>query len=153
MVSPALTCWPSVTATLMTVPCMGAVRAFPERDAPGSLRPAPARGGPLRAGRAAPGRLPFFRSFGAVGVPGWEVVVVFGLDPPGVDGERARFAVQFRGEGGSADDGAVERQSGGEPGHLELGQGPDSAARPDRKSPNRHEYDFPSHAPSPWPTR
>ena len=51
------------------------------------------------------------------------VVAELGLDPPGVHGERAGLAVQLRGEGGVGDDGAVERQGGGEPVDLEFGQG------------------------------
>ena len=138
----------------MTVPCIGAARASPE--AAGARLPAralAARAWPRRPGRvAAPAarvagsvtsrRLPSTStttvclSAAAVrsvlsAAPSASraamVVAELGLDPPGVHGERPRVAVQFGGEGGVGDDGPVERQGGGQPVDLELGQGPGGA--------------------------
>ena len=64
-----------------------------------------------------------FGWLGAVAGPGGEVVAELGLDPPGVHGERPVVAVQLGGERGVGDDRAVERQGGGQPADLELGQG------------------------------
>ena len=152
--SPAATCCPSETATLMTVPCIGAARTLPEAPpAPGCLAARWRRGWPPRA----PGewRRRTARVAGSVTsrrLPSTSTTTVClsaGPAGPSVPASSAfqggrslrnsvsihrvctvngpGLAVQFGGEGGVGDDGPVERQGGGQPADLELGQGPGGA--------------------------
>ena len=136
------TCWPSSTATLTIVACIGDLTASPEAPATtvgacerrdggtAAGRPTGAGAATMRSGRLTSRRLPatstttVWRLSPACGrvelaVPRRDVVDELGLDPAGEDAEPA----VLRGEGGVAHDLAVERQHGGQARDLELVEG------------------------------
>ena len=148
MTSPSATSWPSSTATLTMVPCMGEVTASPEAAPPAFLAdrfglalpavppPAPPSDSPPSpAGRTTSRRRPptstvtFCRSPGSSGLGrvagvGLDLVVELGLDPLGVDGELALAGRRGGADVGRVgDDGAVERDDGGHAVDDELVEG------------------------------